>query len=120
MQQNQIVSYVQDANGGMRCVQTATEFVAVQQATAYYRVSTARQGRSGLGIEAQRDAVTRFAAAENFELIAEFVEIETGKGSDALDRRPSGADFPPFKQQTICKSRAPVANGKSLSASFPQ
>jgi DNA invertase Pin-like site-specific DNA recombinase len=72
----------------MRFVQMATEFVAVQQAIAYYRVSTARQGRSGLGIEAQRDAVTRFAAAESFELIGEFVEVETGKGSDALDRRP--------------------------------
>ena len=72
----------------MRFVQTATEFVAVQQAIAYYRVSTARQGRSGLGIEAQREAVSRFAAAEDFELIGEFVEVETGKGSDALDRRP--------------------------------
>jgi DNA invertase Pin-like site-specific DNA recombinase len=72
----------------MRFVQTATEFVAVQQAIAYYRVSTARQGRSGLGIEAQRDAITRFAAAEGFALTAEFVEVETGKGSDALDRRP--------------------------------
>jgi len=60
----------------------------MQQAIAYYRVSTARQGRSGLGIEAQREAVTRFAAAEGFELVAEFVEVETGKGSDALDRRP--------------------------------
>jgi DNA invertase Pin-like site-specific DNA recombinase len=60
----------------------------VQQAIAYYRVSTARQGRSGLGIEAQRDAVTRFAAAEEFELIGEFIEVETGKGADALDRRP--------------------------------
>jgi DNA invertase Pin-like site-specific DNA recombinase len=60
----------------------------VQQAIAYYRVSTARQGRSGLGIEAQRDAVVRFAATESFEIVAEFVEIETGKGADALDRRP--------------------------------
>jgi DNA invertase Pin-like site-specific DNA recombinase len=60
----------------------------VQQAVAYYRVSTARQGRSGLGIEAQRAAVTRFAEAEGFALIAEFVEVETGKGADALDRRP--------------------------------
>ena len=60
----------------------------MQQAIAYYRVSTARQGRSGLGIEAQREAVTRFAAAEGFDLTAEFVEVETGKGSDALDRRP--------------------------------
>ena len=60
----------------------------MQQAIAYYRVSTARQGRSGLGIEAQREAVTRFAAAEGFDLTAEFVEVETGKGNDALDRRP--------------------------------
>jgi DNA invertase Pin-like site-specific DNA recombinase len=60
----------------------------MQQAVAYYRVSTARQGRSGLGIEAQRAAVERFAQAEGFELTAEFVEVETGKGSDALDRRP--------------------------------
>src|SRR6187402_2361592 len=54
----------------------------------YYRVSTAKQGRSGLGLEAQRKAVKAFAAAEGFEIIAEFTEIETGKGSDALDRRP--------------------------------
>ena len=57
-------------------------------AVAYYRVSTARQGRSGLGIEAQRAAVTHFAEIEGLTLIAEFVEVETGKGVDALDRRP--------------------------------
>jgi DNA invertase Pin-like site-specific DNA recombinase len=55
---------------------------------AYCRVSTARQGRSGLGLDAQRDAVARFAAAEGFEITREFVEVETGKGSDALQRRP--------------------------------
>lgn len=60
----------------------------LQRAIAYYRVSTQRQGRSGLGIDAQRAAVERFADAEGFELIGEFVEVETGKGSDALDRRP--------------------------------
>jgi DNA invertase Pin-like site-specific DNA recombinase len=60
----------------------------MQQAVAYYRVSTARQGRSGLGIEAQRVAVTRFAQAEGLDLTEEFVEAETGKGADALDRRP--------------------------------
>ena len=54
----------------------------------YYRVSTQKQGRSGLGLEAQRKAIQAFAQAEGFEVIAEHVEIETGKGSDALDRRP--------------------------------
>jgi DNA invertase Pin-like site-specific DNA recombinase len=58
------------------------------KAVAYIRVSTAQQGKSGLGIEAQRDAIQRFAAAEGIELIDEFIEIETGKGADALDRRP--------------------------------
>ena len=55
---------------------------------AYFRVSTREQGRSGLGIDAQRAAVARFAAAESYEIVAEFVEIETGKGADAIERRP--------------------------------
>ena len=55
---------------------------------AYLRVSTSRQGRSGLGIEAQRDNIARFATAEGYELIGEYVEVETGKGADALERRP--------------------------------
>ena len=55
---------------------------------SYIRVSTATQGRSGLGIAAQREAISRFAEAEGLELAGEFIEIETGKGADALDRRP--------------------------------
>jgi DNA invertase Pin-like site-specific DNA recombinase len=55
---------------------------------AYVRVSTNQQGRSGLGIEAQREALSRFAESEGLDLLAEYVEVETGKGSDALDRRP--------------------------------
>jgi DNA invertase Pin-like site-specific DNA recombinase len=55
---------------------------------SYLRVSTSKQGRSGLGIEAQRAACTRLAEAEGVEIAAEFVEVETGKGADALDRRP--------------------------------
>jgi DNA invertase Pin-like site-specific DNA recombinase len=55
---------------------------------AYCRVSTKAQGRSGLGLDAQREALARFATSENFEIVSEFVEVETGKGADALDRRP--------------------------------
>lgn len=54
----------------------------------YVRVSTAKQGKSGLGLEAQRAALVRFAKAEGFEIASEYVEIETGKGADALERRP--------------------------------
>lgn len=55
---------------------------------AYYRVSTQKQGRSGLGLEAQRAAIANFAKAERLKIIGEYTEIETGKGADALDRRP--------------------------------
>jgi len=60
----------------------------MKQAIAYIRVSTAKQGRSGLGLEAQREAIARFAQAEGFELLAVHVEVETGKGADAIERRP--------------------------------
>jgi DNA invertase Pin-like site-specific DNA recombinase len=55
---------------------------------SYLRVSTAQQGKSGLGIEGQRAAMLAFASANGFEIVGEYVEVETGKGSDALDRRP--------------------------------
>ena len=54
----------------------------------YVRVSTSQQGRSGLGIEAQRHTLSHFAQAEGFEVTQEFVEVETGKGADAMERRP--------------------------------
>ncbi len=47
-------------------------------AVAYYRVSTLKQGQSGLGLEAQRHAVTAFARTRNLDVIQEVIEIETG------------------------------------------
>ena len=60
----------------------------MKPAIFYCRVSTQGQGRSGLGLEAQQSALNRFAEAEGFAPAAQFVEVETGKGADALDRRP--------------------------------
>src|SRR3954453_4023624 len=60
----------------------------MKQAIAYIRVSTQKQGRSGLGIEAQHESIARFAEAEGYTIVDEIVEVETGKGTDALDRRP--------------------------------
>jgi DNA invertase Pin-like site-specific DNA recombinase len=60
----------------------------MKNAVAYIRVSTQKQGRSGLGLEAQQASIARFAAAEGYEITQTFVEIETGKGADALDQRP--------------------------------
>jgi DNA invertase Pin-like site-specific DNA recombinase len=55
---------------------------------AYIRVSTKRQGRSVLGIEAQREALSQFVEAEGFEIVSEFTAVESGKGADALELRP--------------------------------
>ncbi|WP_167647203.1 recombinase family protein [Mameliella alba] len=46
---------------------------------AYERVSTARQGRSGLGLEAQRSAIEAFAASRSAGVLARFTEVESGK-----------------------------------------
>ena len=59
-----------------------------RQVVSYLRVSTDRQGKSGLGLGAQRAAVAAFAEANGFDIIREHVDVETGKGTDALDRRP--------------------------------
>ena len=60
----------------------------MRQVVSYIRVSTEKQGRSGLGVEAQRAAIASFVAANGCELVGEHVEVETGRGSDALERRP--------------------------------
>jgi DNA invertase Pin-like site-specific DNA recombinase len=83
-----------------------------REAIAYYRVSTERQKRSGLGIEAQRAAVERFAEAEGIPLVAEFVEAESGKGADALDRPHLAAALALARQ---CKCHVVVAKLDRLS-----
>jgi DNA invertase Pin-like site-specific DNA recombinase len=70
---------------------------------AYYRVSTQQQGRSGLGLEAQRAAIAAFAKAEGFNITAEYTEVETGKGFDALDRRPQLKAALRAAKQTKCE-----------------
>ena len=60
----------------------------MKPAVAYVRVSTQQQGKSGLGLEAQSAAIARFAQGEGFTIVQTFVEVETGKGTDALEKRP--------------------------------
>ncbi|MCG9055999.1 recombinase family protein [Laribacter hongkongensis] len=62
--------------------------MATGKFVSYIRVSTARQGASGLGLEAQQEAVQRFLHGGSWELLGEFKEVETGKGADALSKRP--------------------------------
>lgn len=58
------------------------------KAIGYMRVSTREQGNSGLGLAAQRAAIDAFAAREGTQVVEWFTEVETGKGADALERRP--------------------------------
>src|SRR6267143_969782 len=60
----------------------------MKPAIAYIRVSKPRQGRSGLGLEAQQTSIALFCEVEGFAIQATFTEVETGKGFDALERRP--------------------------------
>src|SRR3982751_276964 len=62
--------------------------MAVGRFVAYYRVSTDRQGRSGLGLDAQREAVQRYLDGGSWTLAAEVTEVESGKRTDRpeLDR----------------------------------
>jgi DNA invertase Pin-like site-specific DNA recombinase len=61
---------------------TTRTMTTTTPAIAYLRVSTQRQGQSGLGIEAQRQAVQQMAAARGLELVAEHVETESGRKAD--------------------------------------
>ena len=75
---------------------------------AYLRVSTQKQGASGLGLEAQRQAISRFAEAEHYQIADTFTEVETGKGADALERRPRLA----AAIQAARKAKCPVVVSK--------
>jgi DNA invertase Pin-like site-specific DNA recombinase len=60
----------------------------MRPAVSYIRVSKPKQGRSGLGLEAQQAAIKTFCAQHGYMIEAEYREVETGKGADALERRP--------------------------------
>lgn len=56
--------------------------MAVKKFVAYYRVSTRKQGASGLGLDAQRAAVAGYLNGGSWKIVAEFTEIESGRRSD--------------------------------------
>jgi len=100
---------------------------------SYLRVSTARQGRSGLGLEAQREAVRAFVAARAGRIIApEFVETESGKRNDrpqlqaALRRcRATGATLVVAKLDRLSRNAAFLltlrdSGGPFIAADMPE
>jgi DNA invertase Pin-like site-specific DNA recombinase len=63
---------------------------AMKTAIAYIRVSTQKQGKSGLGLEAQQALIQRFADQEGIQIVQTFTEVQSGKdegtSSQATDR----------------------------------
>jgi DNA invertase Pin-like site-specific DNA recombinase len=70
---------------------------------AYYRVSTARQGRSGLGLEAQKQAVEEYARAGGLKIVAEYTEVESGRNNDRQELRKAIA------RTRACRGRLLIA-----------
>lgn len=66
----------------MRSKATKTSDSTVTKVVAYYRVSTQRQGQSGLGLDGQRAAVEQFCRENRYDLQDEFTEVESGRKSD--------------------------------------
>lgn len=92
---------------------------------AYYRVSTARQGRSGLGLEAQRKAVHDYLNGGDWRLLGEFTEVETGKSvtrpelSKALARcRVMGAKLVVAKLDRLARNAAFLLSLRDASVPF--
>jgi DNA invertase Pin-like site-specific DNA recombinase len=78
----------------------------MRPAIGYIRVSTAKQGRSGLGLEAQQEALRRFAETEGFAFAETFTEVESGKHGD--DHRPELARA----LERARKAKAPIIVAK--------
>jgi DNA invertase Pin-like site-specific DNA recombinase len=79
----------------------------MKTAIAYIRVSTGKQSRSGLGLEAQQATIKRFADQEGFEIVQTFTEVQSGKDDD--NRRPQLAAA---LEEVARKAKAPVIVAK--------
>lgn len=94
-------------------------------AIVYLRVSTQRQGKSGLGLDAQRSAVAEYTRAHGLEVAGEFVEVESGKKADRPQLRAAlaasqrlGAKLLVAKIDRLARSVAFVSNLMEANVDF--
>ena len=101
------------------CVMSYTQYIA------YYRVSTVRQGASGLGLDAQRSATEQFIVSSDGHLVTEYTEVESGKVKNrpelkaAVDTcRKTGATLLIAKLDRLARNVAFIANLLESSVKF--
>jgi len=92
----------------MNTATSAANLAVPRPCFAYLRVSTSEQGQRGNGLEAQQQAIATFARQEGFEVQEWVQEVETGKGTDALLRRPRLA----YALKQAKRRKAPVLVSK--------
>lgn len=92
---------------------------------AYYRVSTARQGKSGLGLDAQKKAVADYLNGGDWSLVGEFTDVESGKSNDrpglidAIDRaRLTGATLVIAKLDRLSRNAGFLMNLRDAGVEF--
>jgi DNA invertase Pin-like site-specific DNA recombinase len=92
---------------------------------SYLRVSTDKQGKSGLGLEAQREAIARYLNGGDWKLIGEYVEVESGKRSDRpklakalAHAKQTGATLVIAKLDRLARNVAFVSNLMESRAEF--
>ena len=92
---------------------------------SYLRVSTNKQGKSGLGLDAQREAITQYLNGGNWKLLKEFIEVESGKNNDrpqlkdALQAcKRTGATLLIAKLDRLSRNVAFIANLMESSVEF--
>ncbi|OPY63492.1 MAG: DNA-invertase hin [Syntrophorhabdus sp. PtaU1.Bin002] len=92
---------------------------------SYIRVSTQKQGNSGLGLEAQRKAIQEYVNRNNWTILHEFVEIETGKNDERLQLKQAleacqrtGAKLLVAKLDRLSRDVAFIANLMKTKAEF--
>jgi hypothetical protein len=77
----------------------------IRKFLSYCRVSTVKQGRSRLGLEAQRAAIADFLNGGQWKLVAEYAEVETGKNDDRPELRIRPARGPGDARRRSCAAR---------------
>jgi DNA invertase Pin-like site-specific DNA recombinase len=87
---------------------------------AYFRVSTDRQGKSGLGLAAQRKSVLDYLDGGRWQLVAEFTEVESGKRSDRPELEKALAACKRYKAKLVIAKLDRLSRNLAVSCSRPQ